>query len=520
MLWQKERSSDLYVDLLENIQYSQDNRPLHRRKNNILSLRLRMEGNQKYSENDFNGAWIKYNESICFAENGSENLAFAYANRSICFFKLQLYDRCMLDIQLAKDANYPGHSMAKLESRYRECINRLQSSVQQTLIKPALSFEADHKLPSMASVLQIETNEMYGRLVKAKCDIEIGQTVLIEEEYIQTVDCDVNNFCTNCGNKLMNFIPCKNCADATFCCLECTNNNFHEIECDMMLGSDDICDGRSLTFILRSLVIGINSFRTINEMMKLVENLRSTNSLEISESCDSSQSKYRTFLKLASCVSNQRIFGFRKIAYFIFHSIMGSSKIAYKFETTAAKRFLIHLIFYHGMILDTNSFSFEDDVVHIQKLALLTSYINHSCLPNVTKLSKGNLSICKTILPIKRGDQLFLTYIRGEPFDMTGKERNDFLEKTYGFRCNCNLCTHGRLQAGDLDNDPSFMYVSSNVIENNFVNGNVANVIQHCIAFLLRHPTMIGSKEVAYIANILAAMFSKELNGCTFTILT
>lgn len=472
-----------------------------------------MEGNQLYSENSFNDAWIKYNESVCFAENGSEDLALAYANRSMCFLKMQLFERCLLDIQLAKDANYPGHSINKLEKRKQECIHRLQSSIQQGPIKPALSFDPDPKLPSMASVLQADINETYGRSLKAKCDIKIGETVLIEEEYVRTVDCDVNNSCTNCGKRLMNFIPCKNCADATFCSVECTKNNFHQIECDMVLGSDDICDGQSLTFILRSVVIGINAFPTIDEMMKTVENWRSTNPHEITESCESSQSKYRTFMKLASYVSNQRILHFGKIVFFIFHSIMRSSTIGNKFVTMAAKRFLVHLIFHHGMILATNSFSFESDEAHIHKLALITSYINHSCLPNIVKLSKANLSICKTILPIKRGEQLFLKYIHGDAFEMTGQERNDFLEKIYGFRCRCNLCSHGRLQAGALDNDPSFVYVSSNILDDTFVTNNIANIIQQCTKFLHQHQAMIGSKEVSYIANILSVMFSKELNG-------
>lgn len=32
MLWQKVQDSDLYVDLLENVKYSQNNRLIHRKK--------------------------------------------------------------------------------------------------------------------------------------------------------------------------------------------------------------------------------------------------------------------------------------------------------------------------------------------------------------------------------------------------------------------------------------------------------------------------------------------------------
>lgn len=157
----------------------------------------------------------------------------------------------------------------------------------------------------------------------------------------------------------MNFIPCRNCADVTFCSMKCSNNNFHGTECDMVLGTSDVCDKQSITFILRSLIIGIKTFPNINEMMDCVENWLLTNPREISECFESPQSKYRAFFKLASVITNQRIMDFRKITYFIFHAITVSSKLASKFETAAAKRFLIHLIVHHGFILSTNSFSMQ-----------------------------------------------------------------------------------------------------------------------------------------------------------------
>lgn len=513
MLWQKETDTGHFTDIFKNLEYPENNRYMYRKKNNTYSQRLRAEGNKKYSEKNFDGAWIKYNEAVCFAENNSQDLAFAYANRSMCFIKLGLYNQCLLDIELAKGANYPDHLMAKLSDRERECILNSQSSVQKTPIEPFLSFAPDNKLPCMTNILQIETSQVYGRLVKAKCDIKVGETLLIEQDFIRTVDSDLNNYCTYCGKARMNFIPCKNCADATFCNMECMNNNFHETECDMMMGTNDICDGQSLSFILRSIIIGINTFPTINEMMKLVENWQSTHPSEISTSCETPTSKYRTFFNLASFISDERILAFRKITYFIFSSLMGSSKMACKFKTTAEKRFLLHLIVHHGLIIRTNSFSFEEEGATIHELALLTSYFNHSCLPNIAKLTKGNLSIIKAILPIKQGDQLFLTYINGEVFDMTGQQRNDNLNNTYGFRCKCKLCTHGRLQAGDLENDPSFIYVSSNVLDDQFVDKNVSNIIKHCTKFLIQHTDKIGSKEVAYIADIVTVMFSKELQG-------
>lgn len=58
----------------------------------------------------------------------------------------------------------------------------------------------------------------------------------------------------------------------------------------------------------------------------------------------------------------------------------------------------------------------------------------------------------------------------------------------------CKLCKYGTLQAPNLELHQSF------------------RVIQHCIKFLVKHSDMVGSQEVHHIADILTAMYSKELN--------
>lgn len=535
MLWEKESNTSdaLYIDLLKNVNHSLENFRLNRKKSNALSLRTRTDGNRKYSENDVDGAMEMYNQSICFAENDSEHLSLGYANRSSCFLKLRMYDRCLVDIQLAKDAKYPERLMPKLEDRKRECIKRLQSEVQPISTEPTLSFDADVKLPCLANVLQIEKNAQYGRLVTAKRDIQIGETVLVEEAYIHIVYGVELNKCTNCAKEKMNFIPCANCVDAMYCSEKCANNHFHETECDIVLGSNDCCDGESLSFILRSVIIGINTFGTINEMMEFVEDRRLTDPHEITESIATTKSKYGTFLKLSSFAFNSRISDYRKSAYIIFKAIMGSSKLSTKFQSKASQRFLMHLIVHHGLILRMNAFSGysepisgyfgdgsvteDDDGKQFEKeLHLITSYFNHSCIPNVIKLGKDNVAVCKALLPIKQGEQLFITYIDDEAFNMTEKERNDQLENIYGFRCKCQICTTGMVKGGEhlLQTDSAFKYVVTNVprLIGNFDIDLVRDIKTKCIEFLTKHPHMIASREAAFVLTNLGALLEKELN--------
>lgn len=151
-----------------------------------MSSTLRSSGNDKYHEKDFENAMYLYNESICFAQS-SKNLSLGYANRSSCFFALEMYNRCLLDIQLARDAGYPERSKAKLQNREDICKKSLEAQPQPTSNESLSDFEPDCKLPSMGNSLIIDYNLKYGRLVAAKRDIDIGETLFVEEPYIDIV---------------------------------------------------------------------------------------------------------------------------------------------------------------------------------------------------------------------------------------------------------------------------------------------------------------------------------------------
>lgn len=529
MLWRKESNDkdSLYVDLLKNVIYQLDNihHNIHCKKNNSLSLSARLDGNIKVNIKDFEGAMKLYNKSICFAEDNC-HLSLAYANRSYCFFEMNLFDRCLVDIQYAIETHYPDNLLPKLEDRKQQCLKKLEIQPLSASIEPASSFEANNAFSCMTKKIQIEKNEIFGRLVTAKSDFEIGQTVMVEKAYVRTVSGD-NNMCHNCSKQKMNFFPCATCADTMFCDEKCAKNNYHKIECDMVIGAENMFDGVSLHFILRSVVSGLAIFSTIHDIMEFVENCHSTDLKEIPQSIDSDISQYQTFFKL-SLPSHQQILDsdFSKRSYIIYQGIMNSSKLGSKFDTLSKQRFLAHLIAHHSVILCTNAFSglcnpsddtadtsihiIENDGSYEHNVFLVTSYFNHSCLPNVTKLSKDNLAVIKAIQPIKKNQQLFVTYLDDEQVKMSGKSRNDHLQNKYGFRCRCELCVNG-LKAKNLEMDPDFQYVVCNALS--FNRNLISEFKEHCISFLLKYPKMIASQEALYILNTLAATLQKEISG-------
>ena len=70
---------------------------------------------------------------------------------------------------------------------------------------------------------------------------------------------------------------------------------------------------------------------------------------------------------------------------------------------------------------------------------LLPSFMNHSCMPNATRLYIGDTCIVRAITDIPEGEEILISYFRLPLFPKVG-DRSHFL----GFRCDCKLCKFER----------------------------------------------------------------------------
>lgn len=519
MLWQKEIDGDLYIDLLKKVDHPIRLRRLKVKKNNDEALTARLSGNEKFKSGEFYSAMSEYNRSICLSETNSECLSLAFGNRSSCFEKLNMFGACLADIQLAKDYNYPEHLMPKLNERENRCKTQIGSE-RSMMNRPTLSLPANENLTCIANVLRIEVNDDFGRLVTATSDITIGETILVEKVYVRYVD-EERNKCSNCGDENRNFIPCEDCSGAMFCCDDCSNNNFHRIECQMLIDTDFCKDENfSELFVLRSVIIGLNEFSSIGEMMEFVENSRATDPLEIPHSMSSSLAKYRAFFKLSSFVPDSQFSDLRRMAYYLYHAIK-SSTLGAKFQTEAHRRFLPHLIIHHYSILRANNFATVMNTSSIdcgneQSVNLVASYFNHSCWPNATIIKKNNLSVCKTILPIRQGDQIFISYVDEDDEEYKIEvRRQDYLQWGYGFRCKCRICENGPMEnTSRLQDDDAFVMVVRDVdkLQENVDMTLIRNIIENCKKFLTKHEKSVPSRESMFIIHNFVAMLQMELD--------
>lgn len=153
-------------------------------KRNERSTKSRLNGNEKVSKNLWREAMKFYNRSICEAAFDSENINLAYANRSLCLLKLEMYDKCLVDIELARNANYPENLKSKLIKRQNHCLDRIKSGKQIKKEAPKLDFEEDENFPGMAEVLKFQYNDKFGHHLIAKRDIDVGKIVLVEDAYV------------------------------------------------------------------------------------------------------------------------------------------------------------------------------------------------------------------------------------------------------------------------------------------------------------------------------------------------
>lgn len=518
MLWKKELTGESFIDLFEQIPNNgSDIVELTRKlidltnqnraqKDNELSIDFRKKGNEKYHNKNWLEAMELYNRSLCLAEIGTENVSIAYGNRSACFFELKLYAKCIADIELAKKAKYPDHLMPKLLSRHEECLKLMENMDQPKILVPKLSFRADKKFPGMANVLKIEYNEEFGRQITAKCDLEVGKTILIDETYLQVMS-KMEQRCVLCSKKAMNFIPCGHCTSALFCSNEC-GVNFHQKECG--LGNRYYGDGMQLT--VRSIFIALSIFNSIEKLMEFVEDAIGANKQEVPSMFSDMKSKYRAFLKL-HVVEYSDNTNFLRTARELYQTITSRTSLLSVFETQQKQRFLMHLIYHHYRAIQSNFFKYHHTDMSSQfVLFIMQSYFNHSCFSNVVFAVHGNTTVCKTARPIKAGDQLFLTY-SDSIVTKSKSYRQKRLYETYGFLCECEKCEPVSYRSKDSSilKDPNYKYILKKVDADSYNSDKKRRdtIKKICIKILNKFGSRY-SEEVEHITYLFRAICSTE----------
>lgn len=536
MLWKKEtpKKGALYTDLCALVK--SDVRANVRQldavhKNDVISTEKRKEGNEMFKKKDWYTAMELYNASLCMAEIGSENISLAYANRSVCFFKLEMFGECLIDIELAKDAGYAEHLMPKLNKRADDCLKQLElRSEQSHKFGEQLSYEANEQFPCVANVLKIESHDNNQFSFIAKEDIVVGKTIVCEKAFLTYVYTRFGWKCNICLKGSANLRPCKKCTTAMFCSDECQGNLLHEHECRLKYSDDTNSNGAILSGV-RLMLLVIDMFSSVDKLMEFVSDTIESKLKELPKILTDEYSKYREFLKLrvpSSVRQNTDYLFHISISYEMLQRI---PKIQKMFVSQKHCRFLMHLIGHHAYIINCNSIVMQsfsactntqnsiisEQLKEIQHLTMYTqagimiNLFRHSCAPNVYLGNGDGYAFLKTIRPIKKGEHIFVSHFTSI-LTKSKDQRQQTLWNHREIKCTCLRCkgfTATMTERLQLMTDPDYQCIlsESNLLECRDFE-KYSTLENKCADFLNKHGHImwcdeLGSIILIYITTII-----------------
>lgn len=451
IFWRKEifkgqtRHIDLFAPLEEHEKWndktmdeSMDELRIVYRKSDKKSVESRELGNAEFAAKNWTGAMEYYNQSLRFAEGGSENVALAYSNRSACFFKLNMFDESLADIELAKKEKLPKRLLPKLEQRQKKCFELLEMAKREPEYPPELDYPANKNFPPLANKVDIKCNEQFGRLLAANDDIPKGRTILLEESFGISHIQD-SSMCYTCYRAIFsNFIPCDHCTNVVFCNAECKKRNkTHALECGTFFGMKCFEDEEIQNNIHRTRVIiqtvlnAIAMFPNIETLMRFIDSIVREDPDKLPTSLNDEFSKYHFFFKLKKRIVRP-IYDMKRL----YKCTLLLPKIRNMIDSLEKKRFLMHLVSYHAVVVDSNIFPIEEGFA----VRNVFSMFNHSCDANVTVNASGKICYCTASRALKKGEQLFINYLKPDEMKLPKEQREDILDKFWGFKCKCRKC--------------------------------------------------------------------------------
>lgn len=456
MLWKKEsdKNDAWYIDIRDHIR--DHIRKLHRNnpgfvvispfdnlsrqqrggdgKNNEKSIEYRQLGDMELKKQNWYEAIELYNQSLCYAANGSEHIGLGYAKRAQCFSSLKMFDKCIVDIELAEKSNYPVDELHELKERKVISLKLIAAGAQVKLVEPKLDHEPHKDFPEMASSLEFRRNEQFGKHLVATGDIDVGD-VIIHEKSFAIIPTECYKYCNICMVAQTNLIPCTKCTTALLCS-KCKDDKMHPFECYMHGRFKELDFWKNAVLGIRTLFIAINLFSNADELMRFVEEAVTDD--ELPTSINEPQSKYRWFLRTLKTYMPNTV-EFDKLIlqttlpfHMLYESLIEYQEFNEFFKNENQRRFFMHLVYYHLAL----SYIARNQV----DFPVIIQFINHSCIPCVGTFLIDGYVIAVAFRPIRKGEQIFKCYFGCCTTEMTFTQRQNYLRDVYQFDCTCERC--------------------------------------------------------------------------------
>lgn len=271
-----------------------------------------------------------------------------------------------------------------------------------------------------------------------------------------------------------------------------------------------------VTAVIESILIGVNAFASASELIGFVEKAMATRDFN-SPGCDSvMQSKYKVFLKSFAIVEDEPDFVFRFRTFQIYHLILNIPRAKQYFDTMEKQRFLMHLIWQHHFIIQTNSFAYgclSQKAQDIQIMGSISSLFNHSCTPNVALGKYANQMVAYTVRPVQKGQQLFIKYDQRR----SAQEQQSDLQDRFNFKCECSKCVpcYKPEDRAEMKSDPDYPIIVfwMKMLDDKLIaNHEIRSMVKAaCIQFLSKFGHLPWTPEIELASNQLKRCISADL---------
>lgn len=449
-------------------------------KSNQKSNLCRSQGNQLYANKSFFDALVAYNESLCLAESGTDNLGLAYANKSAVYFEMKLFDKCLRNVELARWNHYPEKNLEILKKREEKCIELKKNFKEDKKpVEPWQLFKISqpHKtLPFISDCLEMKADKKFGRHLITNRSLRPGEVVAIESPFCRIVQQKfIHQRCVTCfKDDLLDLVPCLGCNKGgctsifltkvlhqkffpvMFCSTCGSDQKVHFLECSVPENLITLLTSTQ-RMALQTFFTALSLFDGSVEQLAafLTENPQSRTVFDLQTIEDKKQMLLAVHSLVSNCetnVDNSKLDDiFTKTPVL---SEMWASNGAF-IKSFLKKQTQIATLNYHEIYawpLKRGGFLSGDEssqaLAYKRNVASsgngsfpFCALVNHSCASNVCKIFIDGKLLFVVTMPIDKGEQLFDSY--GYSFTNVPKDyRQAELLKSYRFKCECAACKH------------------------------------------------------------------------------
>lgn len=377
-----------------------------------------------------------YNKALCFASDG-QTKAEIYRARSQIYWSMNYYMFCVENIDLALNGNWSDLLKEKMQKRKTECLDLIKNGKDEFVnfgnaetSDVQLSYAASKTIPCAVECLSIGQNKSFGKHIFTRKDLHPGDVLMIEKPFSAVLNKNSTySHCTHClKNNFFNLKPCLYTTSAMFCSDKCYNEawtRYYQFEHKIMHGIYEILDCEVVAHALR---LTLKSFTMLDQPESLLafiklmkQNPKNKNGVNL-KSSEEAKTFFEIYQKLthANCVSiegNLEDSTYVAIAYYMvlqtqMIEMLRNAEIQDLFKEIMMK--LIKILQINGQETSNTLMEVKGTVephVNGNGIFLIQSLLNHSCVPNVTRVALPNGANCViAIRPITGLSQLFDSY--------------------------------------------------------------------------------------------------------------